>query len=155
MTFQRVTRHSTSPLSKRTWWNLMSNFPTHKLPYSYWVMVCVLSYCQSKELNPIIILYWQRLTNQYLTVIAMLDEWRPSVYATQDTREMDLLAQVYIKKQFECHRNHTSFKFADINECSTGADNCHANARCINTAGSYRCQCRPGYTGNGFICRGK
>ena len=29
------------------------------------------------------------------------------------------------------------------------------NANCTKTAGSYNCTCRPGYTGNGSICKGK
>lgn len=29
---------------------------------------------------------------------------------------------------------------------------CHKNARCINTHGSYKCECRRGFAGNGFDC---
>ncbi|EDO33418.1 predicted protein, partial [Nematostella vectensis] len=36
----------------------------------------------------------------------------------------------------------------DIDECSRGAL-CPANARCINTPGSYHCACVNGYTGQG------
>lgn len=43
----------------------------------------------------------------------------------------------------------------DINECVEGTNNCHEKATCINLIGSYRCICRPGYSGNGFICTGK
>ena len=42
----------------------------------------------------------------------------------------------------------------DINECTTNAHNCDANAVCNNTEGSYNCTCSPGYTGNGTSCTG-
>lgn len=41
----------------------------------------------------------------------------------------------------------------DVNECLDGKLNqCHPQARCVNLAGSYKCQCRRGYLGNGFEC---
>ena len=44
----------------------------------------------------------------------------------------------------------------DINECSNVDDNnCHENAICTNTNGSFTCQCENGYTGNGTTCTGK
>ena len=44
----------------------------------------------------------------------------------------------------------------DINECSSGENNnCHENAICTNTLGSFTCQCQNGYTGNGITCNGK
>ena len=43
----------------------------------------------------------------------------------------------------------------DINECQIGDDNCHENAQCINTEGSFTCFCKPGYTGDGVICTSK
>jgi len=33
-----------------------------------------------------------------------------------------------------------------------GTDKCDANAKCIDTEGSYTCICNPGYSGNGFTC---
>ncbi|XP_028512646.1 fibrillin-1 [Exaiptasia diaphana] len=39
----------------------------------------------------------------------------------------------------------------DFDECSV-ADACHANAQCTNTFGSYVCQCKPGYHGDGKNC---
>ena len=45
--------------------------------------------------------------------------------------------------------------FADVNECENGPDSCDANhTYCINTLGSYYCQCKTGYTMNGEICEG-
>ena len=44
----------------------------------------------------------------------------------------------------------------DINECSNVEENnCHENAICTNTNGSFTCQCQNGYTGNGTTCTGK
>ena len=47
------------------------------------------------------------------------------------------------------------FFFADINECETGKHNCHANAICKNTNGSFVCTCKPGYSGDGVNCTGE
>ena len=42
----------------------------------------------------------------------------------------------------------------DVNECEL-RHNCHTNAVCQNTPGSYTCQCDDGFAGNGFICESK
>uniref|UniRef100_A0A672QGY6 Nidogen 1b n=1 Tax=Sinocyclocheilus grahami TaxID=75366 RepID=A0A672QGY6_SINGR len=39
---------------------------------------------------------------------------------------------------------------ADIDECQPGR--CHSDAICHNTQGSFTCQCRPGFHGDGFSC---
>lgn len=33
--------------------------------------------------------------------------------------------------------------------------NCHADGVCINTDGSFRCECQMGYSGNGVLCSGR
>ncbi|XP_019861229.1 PREDICTED: fibrillin-2-like [Amphimedon queenslandica] len=42
----------------------------------------------------------------------------------------------------------------DINECLSGTKLCHDLAECVNTNGSYECQCQSGYEldTNGFTC---
>ncbi|XP_031556388.1 CD97 antigen-like [Actinia tenebrosa] len=40
----------------------------------------------------------------------------------------------------------------DVDECTAGTDNCHNDATCTNTGGSFTCQCKPGYQGNGVTC---
>ncbi|XP_071476683.1 uncharacterized protein [Diadema antillarum] len=40
----------------------------------------------------------------------------------------------------------------DIDECAEGTSLCSPDADCTNTQGSYRCACREGFTGNGYIC---
>ena len=47
--------------------------------------------------------------------------------------------------------------FTDINECLAGTKLCHDLAECVNTAGSYKCQCQSGYEfdTDGFTCVGK
>lgn len=46
------------------------------------------------------------------------------------------------------------FSSSDINECE-GKHGCSSKAKCVNTIGSYGCQCLPGYRGDGFNCQGK
>ena len=43
----------------------------------------------------------------------------------------------------------------DIEECKDNTDDCHVDALCENTEGSYNCTCRLGYEGDGFNCSGK
>ena len=43
----------------------------------------------------------------------------------------------------------------DIDECSTGVDQCDQNADCTNTEGSYKCTCKTGYEGDGHHCSGE
>ncbi|XP_048587785.1 protein kinase C-binding protein NELL2 [Nematostella vectensis] len=53
----------------------------------------------------------------------------------------------------ECPQGYTGATCeTDIDECSINAANCHVDANCINTAGSFTCICKPGYTGNGVSC---
>jgi hypothetical protein len=40
----------------------------------------------------------------------------------------------------------------DVDECANGTDNCHANATCTNTPGSFLCTCLAGYAGDGVTC---
>ena len=47
------------------------------------------------------------------------------------------------------------FMWTDINKCSGKTHNCHLNAFCTNTKGSYRCVCKEGYTGDGKSCSGE
>ena len=43
----------------------------------------------------------------------------------------------------------------DINECDLNTHNCSNNAQCLNTNGSFACNCSVGFSGNGVICEGK
>ena len=45
--------------------------------------------------------------------------------------------------------------FILVNECARSLHNCHSNAGCINTLGSFQCQCDSGYEGSGIVCTGK
>lgn len=42
----------------------------------------------------------------------------------------------------------------DINECDNGKNDCHGNAKCSNVPGSYTCQCKEGFVGDGRRCDG-
>jgi len=43
---------------------------------------------------------------------------------------------------------------ADVNECRMYPDYCAPEAICVNTVGSYYCQCGVGYVGDGERCTG-
>lgn len=47
------------------------------------------------------------------------------------------------------------FVYIDIDECSMATNNCHDNATCTDTTGSFACICRPGFTGGGTDCSGR
>ena len=40
----------------------------------------------------------------------------------------------------------------EVNEREIGFHNCHANADCLNTDGSFECSCKDGYEGDGNVC---
>ena len=40
----------------------------------------------------------------------------------------------------------------DVDECTSFPNICGANADCHNTDGSYICNCKAGYTGDGKTC---
>ena len=40
----------------------------------------------------------------------------------------------------------------DIDECTIATHNCHGVAHCYNSDGSFTCECRNGYTGDGLLC---
>ncbi len=40
----------------------------------------------------------------------------------------------------------------DLDECLTNHGGCDAHAKCTNTPGSRRCECEPGYVGDGVLC---
>ena len=49
---------------------------------------------------------------------------------------------------------HYFFIYTDNDEC-TSPNACNVNAQCLNTAGSYACQCALGYSGDGHsACTG-
>lgn len=56
-----------------------------------------------------------------------------------------------------CKVKYTFF-ISDIDKCKEGQDiemnECHPNASCINSQGSYHCSCNSIYVENGFECKG-
>ncbi|NIG61488.1 fibrillin-3 [Pontoporia blainvillei] len=41
---------------------------------------------------------------------------------------------------------------ADLDECAFQEHGCSPRADCLNTPGSYRCACPPGFAGDGYFC---
>ena len=49
----------------------------------------------------------------------------------------------------------SSINTADVDECDPDLPPlCNEKATCINTEGSYACECYEGYQGSGVICNG-
>lgn len=42
-----------------------------------------------------------------------------------------------------------------MDECSLNIHQCHKDATCANSKGSYSCTCNPGYEGDGKDCAGE
>ena len=63
--------------------------------------------------------------------------------------------QVAASWNFCCSAFILCFFFQDIDECGTDRTHasCHADATCVNSPGSFRCVCRPGYSGDGANCQ--
>ena len=80
--------------------------------------------------------------------------------ATLDLLEMDILAQVS-NNQYQTYINfeylvmYASVIFLDDDECVAELDNCHENATCNNTFGSFECTCIAGFDGDGVNCTSK
>ena len=47
-----------------------------------------------------------------------------------------------------------NFLSLDIDECIGGLHSCAETATCLNSDGSYKCECNAGYSGNGSTCNG-
>ena len=44
---------------------------------------------------------------------------------------------------------------SDEDECSRLVTGCSTHATCTDTDGGFKCDCKPGYVGDGFLCTGK
>jgi hypothetical protein len=61
----------------------------------------------------------------------------------------------YLKSSIQLQSGLILLTFSlDYDECAQITNPCDQNADCINTVGSYRCQCHTGYTGDGHVCTG-
>jgi len=65
-----------------------------------------------------------------------------------------LLVVVLIILLFFLFLNKIIILIIDLNECTLGTHDCHAQATCTNTIGSFTCACKTGYSGNGVTCTG-
>jgi hypothetical protein len=69
---------------------------------------------------------------------------------------MDYIAVYYLYAEYV--KNNCYFTFflliSDIDECLTVKHNCSNVTTCINTEGSFKCECIHGYQGNGSNCTG-
>ena len=50
---------------------------------------------------------------------------------------------------------HSPYLISDIDKCSKNSHNCnYSTATCTNTNGSFKCICKPGFSGDGHNCTG-
>ena len=68
------------------------------------------------------------------------------------------------KKHHFCPNGESKLFFVDINECVRDQisdeyqhleHNCHVDANCTNTKGSFYCNCLKGFSGDGVTCVGR
>jgi len=60
----------------------------------------------------------------------------------------------FVNSIFDIFIQFQLFLSIDLNECTLGTHNCHTQATCTNTIGSFTCKCNSGYSGNGVSCTG-
>ena len=48
-----------------------------------------------------------------------------------------------------------AYIYVDFDECIYEVDNCHEQANCTNTFGSFECTCSAGFEGDGVNCTSK
>ena len=62
---------------------------------------------------------------------------------------IECLTSLDCSSGYECNGEGSC---VDIDECSSGTDNCDENADCNNTTGSFYCTCKANYSGDGVTC---
>ena len=50
--------------------------------------------------------------------------------------------------------NFSLIVLSDEDECAGNSHDCHADANCLNTIGSFSCACKDGHYGDGRVCSG-
>ena len=72
--------------------------------------------------------------------------------------------QFIVRHHIDVPNSGIPIHFSDIDEClpqelsanhSHYAHNCHYDANCTNTKGSFYCTCHVGYSGDGVTCLGR
>ncbi|XP_073231337.1 E-selectin-like [Porites lutea] len=58
----------------------------------------------------------------------------------------------YTWNDVPCDNCYNFTRFTDLDECDSDSYDCGINAVCQNTASSYTCTCKAGYTGDGRTC---
>ena len=75
------------------------------------------------------------------------------VLVHMDSVAMELMALVLVRSDTGHHYRGDSYSFdPDVNECVEETHDCHTNATCYNSIGSFTCSCNEGFEGNGVLC---
>ena len=89
----------------------------------------------------------------------MINQWQLVLEKHLSTKRNKRSENQYVRNS--CHE--FALLNLDISECqveslasehSNYSHNCHDDANCTNTKGSFFCTCHHGYSGNGVICVG-
>ena len=81
------------------------------------------------------------------TVTTQLDHFIVLVTLVSFYLQMDTPAMVHSLNINGCHINCI---LTDVNECTSNNGGCPQ--QCVNTNGGFRCECFPGYSGDGISC---
>lgn len=79
------------------------------------------------------------------------------VLVMTDSQVVEVHAAVRIPYLFDLFPHQIywlSILFTDINECIANTHNCHVDATCVNSEGSFNCTCNEGFSGSGQSCSG-
>ena len=114
--------------------------------------------CCSREI--VIPLYGFNIATNYVTTlhkklpyIIKIDKSSCKLIRFPITSGMVLEKTTILYIEIECILRFVILS-SDIDECSADSSPCDENANCTNSDGSYTCNCKQGFSGNGTVCEG-
>lgn len=99
--------------------------------------------------NPILQSLFAMIHEIGLTIVTEFQEWFKKYWSLRFRQSASHNYCLNGFKTIGC------ISIVDIDECTTNSHNCDENAACMNSMGSFTCQCNTGHSGDGMTCDGK